>query len=112
MLRRHLVIASRLSNSVIATGDITMAESVLSMIRPQDYEAFLEIQGNEFPDSHAAWLYTHEKTTREHQGAGWIVIKVDIYPDEFSQYCKRTESTPTQVSLDDLAHVKHKEQRK
>jgi hypothetical protein len=100
------------SNFLPITEDIIMAESVLSMIRPHDYEAFLKIQRHQFPKSHAAWLYAHEKTTREHQAAGWIVINVDIYPDEFSQYCQRTHSVPTQVSLDDWAGIKHKEQRK
>jgi hypothetical protein len=87
-----------------------MAEIVLAMIRPQDYEAFLELQGNDFPDSHDNWLYAHDKTARKHQGASWIVIKVDIYPADFEQ--TRTETTPTQTNLDACAYVKHKEQKK
>jgi hypothetical protein len=88
-----------------------MAIVTLAMIRPQDYPAFLNLAGHDFPDIHGTWLYEHVKKANQHQGAGWTVIKQDVFPDEFSQYCKRTNSAPTQANLDELAREKHEQQQ-
>ena len=84
-----------------------MAETVYAIIRPADYQAFLDLAGNDFPDSYGTWLYEYKKRANQDRGAGWIVETQEVFAAELALYCKKTASAPTQFNLDVLAREKH-----
>jgi hypothetical protein len=60
----------------------------LPSIRPQDYSAFLRLDGSDLPGSYELWLNHLMQQKRERERVGYIVREVDVYPDEFARFCQ------------------------
>jgi hypothetical protein len=73
-----------------------------------DYEQFRRLipDHTDFPDSYDEWLYLANEQVTHMIKQGFVVTKVAVDPDEFTQYCRRTGSEYDPFSLDDLANLK------
>jgi len=60
----------------------------------------------DFPDTYDEWLNVANEQVTHMMKQGFVVTKVTIDPDEFAQYCHRTDSGYDPFSLDDLANFK------
>jgi len=59
-------------------------------ISPEHYEAFKRLMPDEpdLPDTYDEWLNIAEKEVAEIRGIGHTVKKINLDPDEFTEFCQ------------------------
>ncbi len=82
-----------------------MITSYFPSIRAQDYDAFQLITDNNLPSSFDQWTNEQfEKITKE--GAHRTVVEVEVYPDEFTEFCRAHLIRCTALGLEHFAYHK------
>jgi hypothetical protein len=73
-----------------------------------NYEEFKRLipDHTDFPDTYDEWVSLADKQITHMSKQGFVVTKVTVDADEFTQYCHRTGSDYDPFSLDDLANFK------
>jgi hypothetical protein len=84
------------------------------LIRPEDYQVFKAILGDDIPDSFDEWIDRIAKE-RAQQRLEWEhsdAVDVEVNPKEFAKYRDATDSTPTYETLKSFAQEKGSRERK
>lgn len=73
-----------------------------------NYEQYrrLILDHTDFPDTYDEWLYVANEQVTHMIEQGFVVTKVTVDPDVFSQYSHRTGSDYGPFPLDDLVNFK------
>jgi hypothetical protein len=78
------------------------------LIRPEDYQAFSDILGDDIPDSYDKWAdrIAKERARLRREWEQSDAIDVEVIPDEFVRHCDETNSNKTIESLNRFAQEK------
>ena len=81
----------------------------IAWMREQDWPAWLAIDPNFQPD-YRIWLQRMDATYARYQAAGVPVIKVEIRPQEFAEWCRATGRTVSSDARAAFAALKARQQ--
>ena len=83
-----------------------MATQFIPKIAREDYQSFRQILDPHLPDTYDEWLDLVSQVTGDNIGRGRISETIEVNPDEFSNYCLTTRSSPNLHVLKNFAHQK------
>jgi hypothetical protein len=79
-----------------------MITSLITIISPQDYEAFRRILAPDLPDTHDEWLYLQKKERADQISKGHAIREIQAYPDKFIRFLKTSGQEANLQTLHNL----------
>lgn len=83
-----------------------MPEVYYPRLRPGDYDTFRGAKTLQLPDSYNEWFDFSRQQMREIIVSGVEVLEIEVYPDEFAEFCHATQSPRTLDALKEFANLK------
>jgi hypothetical protein len=87
-----------------------MEEVFFPIIRPKDYDAFWRLTNGDLPDTYEEWREQYSKSKAERARQGAVVIDVEVYPEDFATFCKKSDLPPSTEILIDFAEEEARRQ--